>query len=62
MNQLQVGIPNGHLIAWTIARRVTDPSMGILQNMTNPSLDSTRPERSELPTFSYVFEVIPRVL
>ena len=27
--------------------------MGILQNMVNPSLSPTRPDGSELPTFSY---------
>ena len=33
--------------------------MGILQNMVNPSLDPTRPEGLELPTFSYGVKVIP---
>ena len=36
--------------------------MGILQNMVNPSLAPTQPEGSELPTFSYGGEGIPRVL
>ena len=36
--------------------------MGILQNMVNPSLAPTQPEGSELPTFGYGGEGIPRVL
>ena len=36
--------------------------MGILQNMVNSSLAPTHPEGSELPTFSYGGEGIPRVL
>ena len=36
--------------------------LGILQNMVNPSLAPTQPEGSELPTFSYGGEGIPRVL
>ena len=36
--------------------------MGILQNMFNPSLDPIRHDGSELPTFSYGGEGIPRVL
>ena len=36
--------------------------LGILQNMVNPSLAPTQPEGSELPTFSYRGEGIPRVL
>ena len=35
---------------------------GILQNMVNPSLAPPQPEGSELPTFSYGGEGIPRVL
>ena len=35
---------------------------GILQNMVNPSLDPTQPDGSELSTFSYRGECIPRVL
>ena len=37
-------------------------SLGILQNMVNPSLAPTQPEGSELPTISYRGEGIPRVL
>ena len=37
-------------------------SMGILQIMVNLSPDPTRPGGSELPTFSYGGEGIPRVL
>ena len=37
-------------------------AMGILQNMVNPSLGPTQPEGSELPTFRYGGESIPRVL
>ena len=36
--------------------------LGILQNMVNPSLAPTQPEGSELPTFIYGGEGIPRVL
>ena len=36
--------------------------LGILQNMVNPSLAPTQTEGSELPTFSYGGEGIPRVL
>ena len=36
--------------------------LGILQNMFNPSLDPTRPDGSELLTFSYGGQCIPRVL
>ena len=36
--------------------------LGILQNMVNPSLAPTQPEGSELSTFSYGDEDIPRVL
>ena len=36
--------------------------LGILQNMVNPSLTPTQPEGSELPTFSYGGESMPRVL
>ena len=36
--------------------------VGILQNIVNPSLAPTQPEGSELPTFSYGDEGIPRVL
>ena len=36
--------------------------VGILQNMVNPSLTPTQPEGSELPTFRYGGEGIPRVL
>ena len=36
--------------------------LGILQNMVNPSLAPTQSEVSELPTFSYGGEGIPRVL
>ena len=39
-----------------------DTLMGILQNMVNPSLAPNQPEGSELPTFSYGGEGIPRVL
>ena len=41
---------------------ITALSLGILQNMVNPSLAPTQPEGSELPTFSYGGEGIPRVL
>ena len=37
-------------------------SVGILQNMVNPSLAPTQPEGLELPTFTYGGEGIPRVL
>ena len=40
----------------------TKALMGILQNMVNPSLAPTQPEGSELPTFSYGGEGIPRAL
>ena len=36
-------------------------TVGILQNMVNPSLAPTQPEGSEFPTFSYGGEGIPRV-
>ena len=36
--------------------------LGILQNMVNASLTPTQPEGSELPTFRYGGEGIPRVL
>ena len=36
--------------------------MGIWQNMVNPSLVPTQPEGSELPTFGYGGEGIPRGL
>ena len=36
--------------------------LGILQNMFNPSVDPTRPDGSELFTFSYGDQDIPRVL
>ena len=41
---------------------VTGQPVGILQNMVNPSLAPTQPEGSELPTFGYGGESIPRVL
>ena len=37
-------------------------TVGILQNMVNPSLAPTQPEGSELPSFSYGGEGIPRAL
>ena len=40
----------------------TIQSVGILQNMVNPSLSPTPPEGSELPTVSYGGEGVPRVL
>ena len=52
-------IYNNYLILVLISDKIL---LGILQNMVNPSLAPTQPEGSELPTFIYGGEGIPRVL
>ena len=46
----------------TVDLRVSLVALGILQIKVNLSPDPTRPGGSELPTFSYGGEGIPRVL
>ena len=50
--------------AWQVSAPAQNgqPLVGILQNMVNPYLAPTQPEGSELSTFSYGGEGIPRVL
>ena len=49
-------------VAHWVPQCFPDLLVGILQIMVNLSTDPTRPGGSELPTFSYGGEGIPRVL
>ena len=49
-------------IACDIRFQWNQGNIGDSTNMVNPSLDPTRPDGSELPTFSYGGEGVPRAL